>query len=238
MSQAVTSGMVLAAGLGTRMRPLTLTMPKPLIKVAGRTMADRCLDRLIEAGVDTCVLNTSYLGDQIQGHFKNRMDLNIIFSPEAEPLETGGGVTKALPHLLGDAFYVLNGDAVLVNGSRPALTNLQKHWNPDEMDALLLLHPREAAIGFDGTGDFFLDDQDRPSFRGEAESAPYVFTGVQILAKQAFAHKTVTKWSLRDIYMDAITDGRIKAVIHEGDWLHVGTPDGLTLAEEYFAKNS
>jgi len=237
MSVKITSGMVLAAGLGTRMRPLTLTTPKPLIKVAGRTMADHCLDRLKEAGIKDAVLNISYLGDQIKDHFANRTDLALSFSEETEPLETGGGVTKALPLLKGDVFCVMNGDAVLVNGPRPALEVMGGCWDDDALDVLLLLHPKDKALGYDGVGDFYINDKNQPEFRADREAAPYVFTGVQLLARSAFDKKTQQKWSLREIYQDAIEQGRARAVVHEGDWLHVGTPDGLQLAEDYFAKN-
>lgn len=238
MSVKITSGMVLAAGLGTRMRPLTLTTPKPLIKVAGRTMADHCLDRLKEAGIKDAVLNISYLGDQIKDHFASRTDLALSFSEETEPLETGGGVTKALPLLKGDVFCVMNGDAVLVNGPRPALEVMCECWESDDLDVLLLLHPKGKALGYDGVGDFYINDKKQPEFRADRETAPYVFTGVQLLARSAFDQKTQQKWSLREIYQDAIEQGRVRAVVHEGDWLHVGTPDGLQLAEDYFAKNS
>ncbi|NVK19855.1 MAG: nucleotidyltransferase family protein [Methylocystaceae bacterium] len=238
MSVKVTSGMVLAAGLGTRMRPLTLTTPKPLIKVAGRTMADHCLDRLKEAGIEDAVLNISYLGDQIKEHFSKRNDLSISFSEENEPLETGGGVVKALPLLKGDVFCVMNGDAVLVNGPHLALNQMTEQWDKEAMDVLLLLHPKDKAIGYNGAGDFYINDVGKPDFRDDRKTAPYVFTGVQLLARTAFDKKTQQKWSLREIYQDAIQQGRARALIHEGDWLHVGTPDGLQLAEDYFAKNS
>jgi len=232
----ITSGMVLAAGLGTRLRPLTLTTPKPLIKVAGRTMADYALDRLKEAGVERAVLNISYLADQIETHFRTRNDLDISFSREDEPLETGGGVQNALPRLDGDAFFVMNGDAVLLNGPTPALERLRQHWDNRDMDVLLLLLPSARATGYDGRGDFTLSSDSIPAFRGERETAPYVFSGVQILARHTFDNRPAGKWSLRDIYRNAIEQGRARAIVHDGDWLHVGTPDGLTIAEKYFAK--
>ncbi|MDV7337983.1 nucleotidyltransferase family protein [Terasakiella sp. A23] len=238
MSAKITSGMVLAAGLGTRMRPLTLSTPKPLIKVAGRTMADRCVDRFVEVGLDTCVMNVSYLANQITGHFKKRDDIQIEFSEEDEPLETGGGVQKALPLLKGDAFYIMNGDAVLLNGPIPALERMTRKWDREDLDVLLLLHPTSKALGYDGRGDFTLSPDGIPAFRGEMDTAPFVFTGVQILSRKVFENKTETKWSLRQLYEDAIEQGRIKAIAHDGDWLHVGTPDGLDLAEDYFAKRS
>lgn len=238
MPYGITSGMILAAGLGTRMRPLTLTTPKPLIEVAGRTMADRALDLLVEAGVKNAVLNISYLGDQIAAHMESRHDIRISLSEEAEPLETGGGVYQALDALEGDAFFVMNGDAVLLNGPNPVLERMAAMWGRYDLDVLLLLHPTPKALGYDGRGDFFLTQNGLPSFRQEQEDAPYVFSGTQILSRRAFQNKNLSKWSLREIYLEAIEAGRAKAIVHDGDWLHVGTPEGLKLAEDYFAKRS
>ncbi len=238
MSYGISSGMVLAAGLGTRMRPLTLTIPKPLIQVAGRTMADRALDLLADAGVSDAVLNISYLGDQIAAHMESRHDIKISLSEEMEPLETGGGVFQALDALKGEAFFVMNGDAVLLNGPSPTLERLARKWSHEDLDVLLLLHPSAKALGYEGRGDFFLTPDGVPSFRGEKEDAPYVFTGTQILSRAAFRNKTLSKWSLREIYVDAIENGRARAIVHDGDWLHVGTPEGLELAEDYFEKRA
>jgi len=238
MSNGLKSGMVLAAGLGTRMRPLTIATPKPLIEVAGRTMADRAVDRLVEAGMENVVLNISYLGEQIRAHFDKRHDVKISFSVENEPLETGGGVQKALPLFQGDAFFVLNGDAVLLNGPTPPLERMKHKWHPEELDVLMLLHPSTKAIGYEGQGDFTLSPDGVPAFRTEGETVPYIFTGVQILSRRAFEGRTVGAWSLRDIYQDAIASGRARAIVHDGDWLHVGTPEGLELAESYFAKRA
>lgn len=232
----INSGMVLAAGLGKRMRPLTLNTPKPLIEVAGRTMADRAVDRLVEVGVTNVVLNISYLGDQIAAHFDNRHDVNINLSQESEPLETGGGVQKALGLLQGDAFYVLNGDAVLLNGPTPALERMASKWKRQDLDVLMLLHPSSKAIGYEGRGDFTLSPDGIPAFREEQDTVPYIFSGVQILSRKAFEGRNTGSWSLRDIYQDAIKKGRARAIVHDGDWLHVGTPEGLDLAESYFAK--
>jgi len=231
----IESGMILAAGLGTRMRPLTLTTPKPLIPVAGRTMADRAVDRLIEAGVAQVVMNVSYLGDQITDHFEKRHDVALAFSQEETPLETGGGVLKALPHLRGAAFFVVNGDAVLLNGPTPALARMTAAWH-EGLDVLFLVIPRERARGYDGRGDFTLSAAGLPAFRGDQTTAPYVFTGVQILSRRAFDDKPTGAWSLRTVYQAAIAKGRAQALVHDGDWLHVGTPEGLEDAERYFAQ--
>lgn len=236
MSETITSGMVLCAGLGTRMRPLTLKTPKPLIPVAGKTMADYAVDRLIEAGVDQVVLNVSYLGDQIKDHFGKRGDVTIDFSEEHEPLETGGGVFNALDKLKGEAFIVMNGDAILIDGPTPALSRMLRKWHKNDLDVLMLLQSTAKATGYDGRGDFFLTAEGIPSFRDEQLTAPYVFTGIQILSRRGFEERASGKWSLRDLYIEAIEKGRAMAILHDSDWLHVGTVEGLELAENYFAQ--
>lgn len=232
MLSKIASGMVLAAGLGTRMRPLTLTTPKPLITVLGRTMADRAIDRLVDAGVSKVVLNASYLGQQIIDHFANRTDIGIDVSWEDTPLETGGGVQRALPYLEGEAFFVLNGDAILCDGKVATLKRLSDHWHSEESDILLLLIRREEAVGYDGAGDFFLNDDGMPEFRESHPEAPYVFSGTQILSRHLFEVSRKGAWSLREIYEKAIKEKRARAIVHDGLWLHVGTPEGLTVAEE------
>ncbi len=236
MSDQITSAMVLAAGLGTRMRPLTLKTPKPLIEVDGRSMADRALDRLKEAGITRAVLNISYLGEQIEAHFAQRMDLDILFSKEEEPLETGGGVQQALDLLQGDAFFVMNGDAILLNGPSPTLQRMALEWQREEMDVLLLLLPAHKAVGYEGLGDFTLDAAGVPAFRGERETAPFVFSGTQVLARRVFEGRATGKWSLREVYQQAIAQGRARAIVHDGQWLHVGTPEGLKVAEQHLKK--
>jgi MurNAc alpha-1-phosphate uridylyltransferase len=231
-----THGMVLAAGLGLRMRPLTDTVPKPLIPVAGRCMLDRALDQLTAAGVSRRVVNTHYLAEKVAAHLRARqrdegVTAEIAVSHEPDLLDTGGGVVKALP-LLGDKpFFVVNGDILWRDGAEPALRRLAARWDDGAMDALLLVHPREQAIGYDGPGDFRLQ-ADGTLARRDADLAPFVFTGVQILSPRLFAGAPVGAFSLNRLYDRAAAAGRLRGLVHTGQWFHIGTPDGLRLAED------
>lgn len=226
---APTHAMVLAAGLGTRMRPLTLTRPKPLIAVAGRTMLDRALDRLRTAGVGRIVVNAHWLAPLLADHVAGQSDITL--SPEAEVLETGGGVVNALPLLGEDPFYVVNSDIIWTDGAVPALERLARTWDDSRMDAVLLLVPTDRAMGYDGVGDFFLDPSGIPTRRGDRTGAPLLFSGVQILAPRLFAGLAPTRFSLNLVYDRALAAGRLAAIIHDGGWYHVGTPDALEPTE-------
>ncbi len=230
--------MLLAAGLGTRMRPITDSIPKPMVMVAGQTMLDRALDKLGYAGVDTVVVNTSYKAEIIESHLASRRGPpRILISREDEPLETGGGILHALPLLGGDPFYVMNGDIVYTDGELPALARLALAWRPETMDALLLVHPVASAIGYDGKGDFFLDEQGYVTARGVAAEAPYVFTGVQLFHPRLLDGRCEKKFPLGALLRGGRGDGmpRIHAIVHDGAWLHVGDLNGLKLAEEYLS---
>lgn len=217
--------MVLAAGLGLRMRPITEHTPKPLVEVAGRTMLDRALDHLDKAGVTATVVNTHWLADKVRTHLSARGD--VVISHEADLLETGGGVAKALP-LLGDApFYVVNSDIIWTDGAVPALERLAGAWDDGRMDALLLMQRTATAVGYEGQGDFFLDSQGVPRRRGPREVAPLLFSGVQILSPRLFAGAPSGKFSLNVLYDRALEDGRLFGIVHDGRWFHVGTPDAL-----------
>ena len=216
--------MLLAAGYGLRLRPITLTTPKPLVPVAGRAMLDRALDRLAEAGVANTVVNAHYLGDQIVRHLDGRPGIQL--SEEAELLETGGGVTYALPKLGTSAFFACNADIVWTDGDRPALARMAEVWDEAEMDALLLLHPLEQAVGFEGRGDFERAADGRLSWR-QGDSAPYVFTGVQMLHPRLFKGLEAKPFSLRVVYDKAFQAGRLHGLVHDGGWYHVGTPEAL-----------
>lgn len=232
----VTRGMVLAAGFGLRMRPLTLTMPKPLIPVAGRCMLDRALDHFAAAGVETCVVNAHYLPNQIVMHVGRRMaegrdKLGILLSQEATILDTGGGVAQALRDLGPEPFYVANGDILWRDGVTPALERLADAWNDEAMDALLLVQDKDTAVGYDGPGDFDLAGTTLRRRTGDA--APYVFTGVQILHPRLFAGAPPGAFSLNKLYDAAAAKGRLHGLVHDGDWYHIGTPYGLRLAETH-----
>jgi MurNAc alpha-1-phosphate uridylyltransferase len=228
---APSRAMVLAAGLGLRMRPITETIPKPLVEVLGRTMLDRALDRLAEAGVGECVVNTHHLGTLIHDRRARREKPRIRFSDEDSLLDTGGGVARALPRLGADPFYVVNADVVWLDGKRPALGRLAAAWTDGAMDALLLLHPTVRAVGYDGVGDFFLDQLGLARRRSEAQVAPYVFTGVQILHPRLFEGAPGGAFSLNVLYDRAAAAGRLRALVHDGEWFHVGTPESLKEAE-------
>ncbi len=219
--------MVLAAGLGLRMRPLTDNLPKPLVQVNGRAMLDRVLDRIAEAGVRDVVVNHYYLGEMIERHLESRNDLAIRLSPETELLDTGGGVTKALPWLGKDPFFVCNGDILWLDGRSPALRRLAAAWDDDRMDALLLLHPGAFGLRYQGVGDFFMDPVGRLRRRREREVAPFIFAGVQILHPRLFEGAPEGAFSLNRLYDKAAEAGRLWGLRHDGEWFHIGTPEDL-----------
>lgn len=219
--------MVLAAGRGERLRPLTERLPKPLIEVGGKAMLDWALDHLAAAGIDQAVVNLHHLGGQIEAHVTGRACPRVVFSREAELLDTGGGVAAALARLGPDAFYVLNGDVVWLNGLEPVLDRLARAWDEAEMDALLLLHPVADAYGYDGRGDFTMDAAGRLRRRREREVAPFVFAGVQLLHPRLFAAAPDGAFSLNLLYDRAIESGRLWGLRHGGRWFHVGTPEAL-----------
>ncbi len=226
MSGPVTA-MIMAAGFGTRMGALTVDTPKPLLPVAGQALIDHALGYCAEAGVTRHVINLHYLGDKIRRHLVERND--VAFSEEAEILDTGGGVTQALP-MLGDApVYTLNSDAIFVGA--PALPVLANAWRPDEMDALLLMVRREAAIGYSRAGDFSVEGQ-RPVRRGKAATAPYVYSGAQIIKPQAFTDAPEGAFSTNVIWDRLSLTGRLAAAVYDGAWVDVGTPEGVKLADE------
>lgn len=230
--------MALAAGLGLRLRPITDSLPKPLVAVGGKAMLDHALDRLEAAGVAECVVNLHHLGPRIRAHLAPRSQPRIVFSDETDQLlETGGGVAKALPLLGPDPFFVVNADIVWFDGpAGSALERLARAWDGARLDALLLLMPRQDAFGYEGPGDFALDAQSRPRRRGDASQAPYVFAGVQILTPGLFARAPKGPFSLNLLYDQALAEGRLGAVIHDGRWFHVGTPDALVAANARLAK--
>ncbi|HEX9789534.1 MAG TPA: nucleotidyltransferase family protein [Kiloniellales bacterium] len=224
--------MILAAGLGERMRPVTNDLPKPLIPVAGQPLIDSILDRLNAAGVPDVVVNLHYLGEKLKHHLQARTRPRIAFSPESTRLETGGGVRRALPLLGADPFYVVNGDVCWLDGVVPALDRLAAAWRDETMDALLLLQPTATAFGYDGRGDFRLDPLGQARRRGEREVVPFVFAGVQILHPRLFAGTPEGAFSLNLVYDKAAAAGRLYGVRHDGEWFHIGTPQGLRDVEE------
>ena len=227
--------MVLAAGRGLRMRPLTERLPKPLLPVAGRTLLDRALDSLAAVGVDAAVVNTHHLADQIARHVAARARPRVILSHEPELLETGGGVVKALAELAPGPFYVINSDSLWLDGGRGALERLAEAWDEQRMDVLLVLQEVERANGYAGAGDFHRAPDGRLQRRREGERAPFLFTGVQLLSERLFDGAKVERFSLNRLYDRAIGAGRLFGLVHDGAFFHVGTPEGLALAERALA---
>jgi MurNAc alpha-1-phosphate uridylyltransferase len=229
-------GMVLAAGLGTRMRPLTDDRPKPMVELAGRTLLDRALDRLFEAGVRRAIVNTHYKAEVIHRHLAGRDD--IVLSHEDVRLETGGGVSRALPHFGDRAFFVVNSDAVWLDGPVPALTRLAAAWDEATMDALLLLQRVGAATGYEGPGDYHRAPDGALRRRDSDGRAPHLFAGVQILHPRLFADVPDGAFSLNILYDRAQAAGRLFGLEHDADWFHVGTPEELARTEEIFAQRA
>ena len=232
MSVTPKTAMVLAAGLGPRMRPLTDDRPKPLVKVAGRALLDHVLDRLADAGVTRAVVNAHYLGEQIIAHVAGRMRPRIVISDERGLLlGTGGAVVKALPEL-GDApFFHMNADTIWIDGVQPNLARLAQAFDAAAMDALLLLAPTANSIGYTGRGDFFLETDGRLRARDEREVAPFVFAGAAILAPALFAGAPPGEFSLLTLFDRAAKAGRLCGLRLEGTWMHVGTPEAIAEAE-------
>ncbi len=225
----LTHGMVLAAGFGTRMRPLTDATPKPLLRLRGRTLLDHALDRLDDAGVGTAVVNAHHLAGQVVTACAGRRGTTVLV--EDTILETGGGVLKALPHL-GDApFAVVNGDAYWLDGPTPALLRLAAAFDPATMDALLLLARAAGVDGDVGTGDFLLDPLGRVRRPKEREIAPYVYTGVQIVAPSLLDGFAAGRFGLMGPWARAIEAGRLYGLVHDGAWFHLSTPPDLPRAE-------
>jgi MurNAc alpha-1-phosphate uridylyltransferase len=226
------TAMVLAAGFGERMRPLTDRMPKPMVEVAGKPLLDHVLDRLAEAGVDTAVINVHYLADQIETHVAKRTKPRVVISDERpEILGTGGGVVKALPHLGAAPFFHVNSDSIWIDGVHGNLHRLAAAFDPQMMGALLLLAPSAGSIGYSGRGDFAMAPDGRLRRRAEREVVPFVYAGVAILSPALFADAEAKPFSLTTLFDRAAESGRLFGLRLEGLWMHVGTPDAIALAE-------
>jgi len=227
---------VLAAGLGKRMRPITDTLPKPLVAIGGKTMLDHALDRLAEAGVEQAVVNVHHLPEKIEAHLAPRRRPAIAISDERSLLlETGGGARKALPLLGEGPFFSVNADSLWSETDVANLAAMAGAWDPARMDLLLLLAAREGSVGFDGAGDFFRDEDGRLARRGKAQSAPFVYAGVAILKPELFADTPEGSFSLNLLFDRAIALGRLHGHELDGRWLHVGTPEAIPLAEAAYA---
>jgi len=238
MTEAKTA-MVLAAGYGERMRPLTLRMPKPLVPLAGRPLVDHVLDRLAGAGVTTAIVNVHYLPEQLETHLAARKGKppEILVSDErAVLLDTGGGAKKALPLLGPGPFFIHNADSVWSEGPTPALSRMLRLWNPAAMDCLLLLAPVATSIGYNAKGDFAMSPDGRLTRRKKAEPVPFAFAGVSLCDERLFKNAPEGTFSLNLLWDRALAKGRLYGMRLDGRWMHVGTPEALADAETSFER--
>jgi MurNAc alpha-1-phosphate uridylyltransferase len=226
------SAMVLAAGFGERMRPLTDRMPKPMVEVAGKPLLDHVLDRLAAAGVEKAVVNVHYLADQIEKRVAERKKPHVVISDErGQILGTGGGVVKALPQLGSAPFFHVNSDSIWIDGVHGNLQRLAAAFDAKTMDAMLLLAPSAGSIGYSGRGDFAMTPDGRLRRRAEREVLPFVYAGVAILSPSLFAGMEATPFSLTTLFDRAAESEHLFGLRLEGLWMHVGTPDAIALAE-------
>lgn len=225
------TAMVLAAGLGKRMRPLTATQPKPMVRVAGKPMIDHALDRLASAGVARAIVNVHYLPDVLEAHITNRATPKVTISDErAQLLETGGGLIKA-QELLPDPFFCLNSDNLWLDGPVDCFADLSNVWDAEKMDALLLLVPHKNALNFRGLGDFHMDGAGRLSRRKHARIAPFIFTGIQLIAKRLLRDAPEGPFSTNTLWSRAIAEERLYGLAFTGKWFEVGTPEAIKPTE-------
>lgn len=233
------TAMVLAAGRGKRMRPITATTPKPLVEVAGRALVDHVLDRLADVGVEKAIVNVHYLADLVEVHVQKRTVPAVAVSDErGKLLDTGGGVAKALPLIGNEPFFHLNSDTIWIEGARPNLSVLAERWDPDRMDGILMLASTVTAVGYDGSGDFDMDKEGLIRRRAERTIAPFVYAGAAIFHPRLFAGLEATPFSLNRIFDEAIDAGRLYGMRMDGIWLHVGTPAAVVEAEAAIATSA
>jgi N-acetyl-alpha-D-muramate 1-phosphate uridylyltransferase len=238
MTEAATA-MVLAAGFGERMRPLTLRMPKPLVPLAGKPLIDHVLDKLAAAGVKTAIVNVHYLPEQLEAHLTARQGTppEIVVSDERGVLlDTGGGTKKALKLLGHGPFFVHNADSVWSEGATPALARMLRLWNPAEMDCLLLLAPAATSVGYAARGDFSMAPDGRLARRGAGEVVPFAFAGVSLCDERLFKDAPEGRFSLNLLWDNALARGKLYGMRMDGRWMHVGTPEALAEAESLFER--
>lgn len=237
MTLATDTAMVMAAGLGKRMRPLTASQPKPMVRVAGRALVDHALDRLADAGVNHVVVNVHYLADALEAHVLARKNPRITISDEREALlETGGGLVKALEAgVLPDPVFCVNADSIWLDGPINAFADLSRHWDPMQMDALLLVVPHARARNFGGPGDFKLDAIGRITRRMPNRVAPYIYTGIQLLSHRLLRDHPAGAFSTNLLWDRAICEERLFGTVFTGEWLEVGEPRHVAATEAYLA---
>lgn len=232
----ITTAMTLAAGFGTRMRPLTDDRPKPMVELSGQPMIDHVLTRLAGVGIERTIVNLHYQADVLESHLKQRIQKpDIVFSNERdEILDTGGGIKHALPLIGQDPFLLHNSDSVWIENKANNIANLLTHYDSTTMDCLLLMAPTKTSIGYDGNGDFLIQSDGRLRRRTKNEISPNVFTGVSIQHPRLFAYSPDGAFSINVLWDRAIHQGRVFGLPFEGTWMHVGTPDALAQAEKAF----
>lgn len=234
----VAAAMIMGAGLGTRMRPLTDDRPKPLITVGGKTLIDHSIDRLAAAGVTLVVVNVHYKADMLRSHLSRRRDVEIVFSDETEKLlDTGGGVVKAMPYFGTKPFFVINSDSIWIENSTPVVPAMLAAWDEGRMDGLLLLADLRTAMGYEGTGDFAREADGRLVRARDAGggSTAYAYPGVQIVHPRLFADAPDGAFSTNIIWDRAIAEGTLFGTLMDGTWIHVGTPEARDEAEATLA---
>ena len=225
------TAMIMAAGLGKRMRPLTASQPKPMVRILGKPLIDHALDRLDEAGISKAVVNVHYLADALEAHICERIKPKVTISDERDALlETGGGMVKA-QEKLPDPFFCLNADNIWIDGPKSAFHDLSQHWNADLMDALLLLVPHTRASNFRGPGDFRMDTQGRLSRRISGRVAPFIFTGIQLVSHRLLREAPKGAFSTNILWDRAIDEGRLFGTSFTGQWFEVGTPEAISPTE-------
>jgi MurNAc alpha-1-phosphate uridylyltransferase len=228
--------MVMAAGLGTRMRPLTNDRPKPLVEVRGKALIDHAVDRLVAAGVTMIVVNAHYKLDMLKAHLARRKDVEIRISEEHdELLGTGGGILKALPNFEGEPFFVHNSDSVWVEGLGHALDRMIERWDGDNMDALLLMASMVTSLGFEGTGDFQMDAEGRLARVPSQRLSPFAYPGVQIVHPRLFDAAPGPSFSMNRLWDVAIEKERLYGIRLDGVWIHVGTPEAVREADDFLS---
>jgi N-acetyl-alpha-D-muramate 1-phosphate uridylyltransferase len=234
MSRPVpTTAMVFAAGLGKRMRPITDALPKPLVKVGGRTLIDHCLDRLAENGVERAIVNVHWLADQIEAHLAKRRSPKIIVSDErSKLLDQGGGIKRALPMIGDDPFLICNTDAFWIEGPRSNIARLATAFDPKSMDILLLVAASAGAVGVDWPGDFTMTHDGRLKPREPRHVAPFVYSGVGIIKPELFEREALEVFRLAPFFHKAAANGRLYGVRLDGLWVHVGQPGTIAEAEQ------
>ncbi|MFC0103357.1 nucleotidyltransferase family protein [Sphingopyxis terrae] len=233
MTATIESAMVMAAGIGKRMRPLTATRPKPLVRVAGKPLIDHSLDRIEAAGIGHVVVNVHYLADALEAHLaKQKRSFTLAVSDErGELLETGGGMVKALPLLKGDPILIVNSDNIWTDGPQDSIRNLARHWDGDRMDALLLVIRQASATGHGGKGDFHMDPSGKLSRRKPGRVAPFVYTGIQLISPRLLVGAPDGPFSTNLLWDRAIAAGRLYGLSHMGQWFDVGTPASIAPTE-------